>query len=73
MSIQFSPTFRELAAITKIRTNTTMTEAQAIPSPPNEAASTAAPDLSSWLEITHQAATLIDPKVGNSILLATRY
>jgi hypothetical protein len=45
-----------------------MTEAQAIPSPPNGAASVAAPDLSSWLEITHQAATLIDPKVGNVLL-----
>jgi hypothetical protein len=52
-----------------------MSEAEAIPSPPNGppngAASVIAPDISSWLEITHQAATLIDPKVGNVLLRGT--
>jgi hypothetical protein len=41
----------------------TMSEAEAILSPPNGGPSLATPDLSSWLEITQQAATLIDPKV----------
>jgi hypothetical protein len=33
--------------------------------PPGAAFTATAPDLSSWLELTQQAATLIDPKVGN--------